>query len=112
MPARLIAFIDGWHATQEGALLVHCQAGVSRSTAAAFIALCRLNPDSAESEMATLLRRSAPHAAPDLRLVQLADAQMNRAGAMNAAIRNLPPPAPLWEERIAALPCRPSAEKQ
>jgi len=38
---KLIDFIDDWD--RSGPLAIHCWAGISRSTAAAFVALCRLN---------------------------------------------------------------------
>ena len=38
----ILKFIDAWHG--EGQLVIHCQAGVSRSPAAALIVLAHLNP--------------------------------------------------------------------
>ncbi|HYN07373.1 MAG TPA: hypothetical protein VES67_08290 [Vicinamibacterales bacterium] len=88
----LLAFLGG---TQPGEhLLIHCRAGISRSTAAAFIAACFLNPDVPELDLAVALRRAAPLARPNQVLVALADAAMARDGRMSAAItatgRNLP----------------------
>ena len=41
-------------------LLIHCRAGISRSTAAAFIAACYLNPEVPERDLALALRRASP----------------------------------------------------
>jgi hypothetical protein len=41
---HLIDFVQSWD--REAPLLIHCYAGLSRSTAAAFITLCALNPPS------------------------------------------------------------------
>ncbi len=67
-------------------LLIHCYAGVSRSTAAAFIAACALAPERDEAEIARALRAASPTATPNARLVALADAALGRNGRMNAAI--------------------------
>src|SRR5688572_24760328 len=39
---RLIDFVTRWH--RRTPMVVHCWAGISRSTAGAFIAACALNP--------------------------------------------------------------------
>jgi predicted protein tyrosine phosphatase len=82
-------------ASQPGeSLLIHCRAGISRSTAAAFIVACFLNPNVPEIDLATALRRVAPHARPNEVLVALADAALSRDGRMTDAIsrtgRDLP----------------------
>ena len=38
---KLLDFVRGWD--QQAPILIHCYSGLSRSTAAAFIALCALN---------------------------------------------------------------------
>ena len=40
--AKLVDFVQSWD--QQAPILIHCYAGLSRSTAAAFISLCALNP--------------------------------------------------------------------
>jgi predicted protein tyrosine phosphatase len=63
---ELIAFAGAWDRAEP--LLIHCYAGVSRSTAAAFIAACALGPERDEGEIARAARRLADrHAerAPD-----------------------------------------------
>src|SRR5688572_33482600 len=58
--AQLIAFAAAWD--RQGAMVIHCWAGISRSTAAAFIALCALNPEAPEAQIARLLREASPTA--------------------------------------------------
>lgn len=81
---RLFDFIDGW--SGERPMVVHCWAGISRSTAGAFVAACRLMPERDEADIARELREKSPSATPNLRLVRIADALMGRAGRMVAAI--------------------------
>ena len=77
-------FVDGWD--RRDPMLIHCYAGVSRSTASAFIAACRLSPHREEAEIAQVLRQASPTATPNLRFVTLADERLGRGGRMTAAI--------------------------
>ena len=61
--ADLIRFARDWD--RQAPLLIHCWAGISRSTAAAFISLCALNPEGSELELAHALRRASPTAYPN-----------------------------------------------
>ena len=82
--AELLAFVAD---RQAGAsLLIHCWAGVSRSTAAAYIAACLRDGPGQEMVLAERLRHAAPFATPNRRLIALADEMMGRDGAMIAAI--------------------------
>ena len=83
----LLDFVRGWDRAEP--MLIHCYAGVSRSTAAAFIAACALKPERDESEIARALRAASPTATPNARLVALADAALERGGRMNAAIAGI-----------------------
>jgi predicted protein tyrosine phosphatase len=80
----LIAFVRGWDRTAP--LVVHCWAGISRSTAAAFVSVCALNPDRDERDIAWAIRRASPTATPNIRIVALADAMLERQGRMVTAI--------------------------
>jgi predicted protein tyrosine phosphatase len=80
----LLNFLTGW--TRAEPLVVHCWAGVSRSTAAAFIATCALEPETPERFFARSIRANSPTASPNLRRVELADARLGRGGRMVAAI--------------------------
>ena len=57
-------------------MLIHCWAGISRSTAAAYVALCALNPHADERTLANRLRSASPQASPNPRIVALADAEL------------------------------------
>ncbi|GJM03581.1 MAG: protein-tyrosine-phosphatase [Rhodomicrobium sp.] len=81
---RLVQFVDGWDMSQP--ILVHCWAGVSRSTAGVYISLCHLNPNHDEGEIAAMLRQASPTATPNMRLIALADDYLGREGRMIAAI--------------------------
>jgi predicted protein tyrosine phosphatase len=81
---RLLDFVRGWD--REAPMLIHCFAGVSRSTAAAFIAACALSPEREELKIAQAIRAASPTATPNARLVSLADAILGRRGRMNEAI--------------------------
>ncbi|KAA5603122.1 tyrosine phosphatase family protein [Blastochloris sulfoviridis] len=84
--ARLLDFVRAWHAEREAPLVVHCWAGISRSTAAAFTTVCALAPARDELEIALALRAASPTATPNLRIVRHADALLGRRGRMVAAI--------------------------
>ncbi len=92
---QLIDFLEGWD--QDTPLLIHCHAGISRSPAAVFIALCLLCPQIAEDELAQRLRAASAPAKPNRLLVRLADEIMGREGRMVAACSALAVPSPVRE---------------
>jgi len=83
----LLAFVAAWDRSQP--MVIHCYAGISRSTAGAFIALCAAQPERDEAEIARDLRAASPTATPNARLVALADALLARGGRMTAAIEEI-----------------------
>lgn len=83
----LIAFARAWD--RQGPLVVHCWAGISRSTAAAFIALCALNQPGTERRYAQALRAASPTATPNALMVELADNALGANGRMIAAIEEI-----------------------
>jgi predicted protein tyrosine phosphatase len=83
----LLTFGRSWPA--KAPILVHCWAGISRSTAAAYILLSdRLGPGS-EMEIAQSLRYRAPHAFPNPLMIRLADTMLERNGRMIEAVRGI-----------------------
>jgi predicted protein tyrosine phosphatase len=80
----ILAFGATWD--QAAPLLVHCWAGVSRSTAAAYILCCDKTGPGREDEIAAEMRRASPFATPNPMMVALADGMMGRGGRMTAAI--------------------------
>lgn len=81
---ELIAFGRGWDASAP--MLVHCWAGISRSTAAAFVSVCALSPERDEREIARAIRSASPTATPNIRIVRFADGILGRQGRMVSAI--------------------------
>jgi predicted protein tyrosine phosphatase len=84
MVEQALAFGRSWDAAAP--MLVHCWAGVSRSTAAAFAIACARDPDADELEIALAMRRASPSAFPNRRIVGLADDILGRQGRMVAAV--------------------------
>ena len=81
---KLVEFVTRWH--RRTPMVVHCWAGISRSTAGAFIAACALNPQRDERVIARAIREASPTACPNVRLVSLADGALGRNGRMIAAV--------------------------
>jgi predicted protein tyrosine phosphatase len=84
---ELITFVQSWN--RAAPLLVHCYAGISRSTAAAFTAACAIEPQRDEGAIAQALRRASPTATPNALIVSLADQVLGRNGRMVEAIQTI-----------------------
>lgn len=84
-------------------VLIHCFAGISRSTAAALVALA-IDARGREVEAAIHLRRLAPHAWPNARIVALADALLGREGRLIAAREAMGPAALLDVAPLVRIP--------
>lgn len=81
---RIIDWAREWD--RRTPLVVHCFAGISRSTAAAYVIVAALNPDRNEAELAKTLRHRSPSATPNRRIVAIADDILGRGGRMLSAI--------------------------
>ena len=68
-------------------LLIHCAAGISRSTAIAFATLCHRAGPGFESDCFLALRRIRPSASPNPLIVEFADDLLGRNGAMIETIK-------------------------
>jgi len=86
---QLVDFVGRWQ--REAPMVVHCYAGISRSTAGAFVAACALNPARDEMQIAWALRRASRTATPNARIVALADKLLDRKGRMSKAIETIGP---------------------
>jgi hypothetical protein len=74
--------------TRSAPMLIHCRAGIGRSTAAGFIAACLHDAARPELDIAQALRSASSLARPNALMIQLADAAMGRAGRMIEVIRH------------------------
>ncbi|MER9249582.1 tyrosine phosphatase family protein [Mesorhizobium sp. M0590] len=82
---NLLDFARHWDRSRP--LVVHCYAGISRSTASAYIIAAALAPKRDEAELAETLRRLSPTATPNPRLIAIADTLLDRRGRMIEAIQ-------------------------
>jgi predicted protein tyrosine phosphatase len=69
-----------------GMCLVHCQAGISRSTATAVLLFASWFGPGREEDAAQAVLRLVPHAMPNPLLIALGDAKLGRQGALQAAV--------------------------
>lgn len=83
----LIEFLHSWDA--DTSLLIHCMAGVSRSTAVALIGHTLKTDDPSRSAKA--LRQAAPYAWPNPRIVSLADEILGLNGRLSLAREEMGP---------------------
>mgnify|MGYP000209270674 CR=1 FL=1 len=81
--AGVVSFLQEWN--PDDTLLVHCWAGISRSSATAFIAACLHNPEADETAIAEEIKLASPTAYPNTRIVAFADEIMGRGGRMAEA---------------------------
>jgi predicted protein tyrosine phosphatase len=68
-------------------LLVHCHAGVSRSTAAAILLLAQREPARDPHDIVAEIVRRRPQAWPNLKIIELGDRLLQREGALVEAAR-------------------------
>jgi predicted protein tyrosine phosphatase len=83
--SQLIEFAQRWD--RRAPMVIHCYAGISRSTAGAFVAACALNPKRDETRIAQAIRDGSATATPNIRIVTLADQLLGRRGRMIGAIQ-------------------------
>jgi predicted protein tyrosine phosphatase len=99
---EMIAFVSAWG--RDDPILIHCYAGISRSTATAFVTACIHNPRTDEEEIAWAIRRASPTATPNARIVALADAALGRSGRMSRAAAGIGRGFPTWPDIDEAEP--------
>lgn len=83
----LLAFSRDLTVAKKAHLLVHCHAGVSRSTAAATLVMAQTCPDRAADEVLQEVARLRPRAWPNLRVLELGDEILGRGGEIVEAAR-------------------------
>ena len=84
---KLIDFAGKWD--RLAPMIVHCWAGISRSTAGAYIIACARKPDTDEDAIAAALRSASPSATPNVRLIAFADLALERNGRMVRAVERI-----------------------
>ncbi|MDP3494293.1 MAG: protein-tyrosine phosphatase family protein [Hyphomonadaceae bacterium] len=99
---RVIRFVEAWD--KAAPMLIHCWAGISRSTASAFITACVHNPSTDEEEIAWAIRNASPTASPNVRLIAHADALLGRGGRMSKAVEAIGRGAVSDEARAFSIP--------
>ena len=100
--ATLIDWLKDWDRADP--LVIHCFAGISRSTAAAYTAVLALDPSRDEADLARTLRARAPSATPNRRIVAIADRLLGRGGRMTQAIDSIGRGADAFEGTPFELP--------
>jgi len=83
----LLAFSRDLAVSEEAHLLVHCHAGVSRSTAAATLVMAQARPDRPADEVLREVVRLRPRAWPNLRILEFGDEILGRRGEIIEAAR-------------------------
>jgi len=87
--ATLIDFVGKWD--RAAPMVMHCFAGISRSTAGAYVAACALNPERDEMQIAQAIRSASRTAQPNARIVSIADRLLKREGRMVRAVETIGP---------------------
>ncbi|MGD9618177.1 MAG: tyrosine phosphatase family protein [Alphaproteobacteria bacterium] len=83
--ARLLEFGHELSAAKTCHLLVHCHAGVSRSTAATALILAQAHPGRPARDVLDAVSRIRPRAWPNLRMLEFGDELLGRGGELAAA---------------------------
>ncbi len=96
---KLIDFLHAWPADES--MMVHCYAGISRSTATALVAHFMKCGD--ELTSAHALRAAAPHASPNRRIIALADDILGCSGRLVEAREAMGPREDVTEGPLVEL---------
>jgi predicted protein tyrosine phosphatase len=83
---RMLGFAQRLPGATKGChLLIHCHAGISRSSAAFLLVLAQARPTLPADGIAAAVLRARPRAWPNLRIVELGDRMLGRHGEVVAA---------------------------
>jgi predicted protein tyrosine phosphatase len=101
---RLLAFGHELSGTPGSHLLIHCHAGVSRSTASAALILAQARPDRSARDTLDAVAQLRPRAWPNLRMLEFGDDLLGRNGEIVAAVaaiyRRVLDRDPEWQEAM------------
>jgi predicted protein tyrosine phosphatase len=84
---RILAFVEDLEPDAE--ILIHCWAGISRSTAVAYAILCQATGPGHEAICMESIFSVRPQAFPNVLIIELADRILNRKGAMQKACEDV-----------------------
>lgn len=85
--AEILAFAERFDPHED--VLVHCQAGISRSTAAALAVICRVEPEHTEQQALDRVLAVRAEAWPNRLMVRYADDLLGRDGRLVQAVSGL-----------------------
>jgi predicted protein tyrosine phosphatase len=74
---------------EDAHLLVHCHAGVSRSTASMILIIAQARPDLPADVIVQEVFRVRAKAWPNLRMIEMGDALLGRGGTIVAAVKDI-----------------------
>ena len=101
---RLLAFGRELIDEAPAHLLIHCHAGVSRSTASAALILAQTRPDRPALEALEAVSQIRPRAWPNLRILEFGDELLGRNGEIVAAVaaiyRRVLDREPTWQDAM------------
>ncbi len=82
---QILAFGRKLAAEPGASLLVHCHAGISRSTAAMVLILAQAMPGTSAESVVGMVHSIREKAWPNIRIIELGDAMLGRGGSLVAA---------------------------
>jgi predicted protein tyrosine phosphatase len=85
--AEVIAFARSWDRARP--MVVHCFAGISRSTAAAMISTLLVRPDLDPHDLARRVREASPTATPNPEIIRLGDQALGFDGRLIRAVQSI-----------------------
>jgi predicted protein tyrosine phosphatase len=87
----VIAFGERWARENDGSrpILVHCFAGISRSTASALTIACTVRPKTREEVFTAALRAESASAQPNALMIEIADDILGRQRRLISAVEDM-----------------------
>lgn len=98
---QIIAFARQWDPSHP--ILIHCQAGISRSTAAALVTYAAHFPETVD-QAAAHLRQTGPHARPNPLITELGDELLGMNGRLVAAVHAMGPASAALQGHLVNIP--------
>ena len=86
---QVLAFGRKLQAEPSASLLVHCHAGISRSTASMVLILAQALPERSAEEIVAMVHGIREKAWPNIRIIEMGDSLLGRGGTLIAAVTAL-----------------------